>query len=273
MEAVQETDFSGIQKIAVGVPRRCCALPLIRGLSDLPHIVLMRDTPAAIAQRFRENELDCALLPAIECLARTSDAALEPPQFKVIPGIGVCTEGEARTEVLFTRGSLEKTRRIAADADQGGMLAVARIVLAERCARIPEFVDSRDGTADGVLLSGDDALAEVYPFAGRHDLGELWQEITDLPLVHMVWMVRRGAPMAELRRLLALALQEGLSAIDRIAVQAAEAAGIGVEDAHEYLAETLRYRMGSAEMEGLRKFAELAGKHGLCDPGAEVHLC
>lgn len=273
MEAVQETDFSGIQKIVLGVPQRCCVLPLIRGLSDLPHIVLMRESPAAIARRFRDNELDCALLPAIECLACPPDAALEPPQFKVIPGIGVCTEGAALTEVLYTEGALDETRRIAVDADQGGMLAVTRTVLAERCSRSPEMVDKDNGIADGVLLSGDVAFAENCPFGNRHDVGALWQELTDLPLVHMVWIVRRGAPMAELRRLLALALQEGLSAIDQIAVQAAEAAGIGVEAAYEYLTETLRYRMGSAEMDGLRKFAELAGKHGLCEPGAEIHLC
>lgn len=273
MEAVQETDFSGIQKIVLGVPGRCCALPLIRGLSDLPHIVLMRDSPAVIARRFRDNELDCALLPAIECLARTSDAALEPPQFKVIPGIGVCTEDEARTELLCTRGSLDEARRIGEDGNQGGMLAVARVVLAERCGQVPEFVDLEDGTADGALFSGDAAFSAECPFPVRHDLGMLWRELTGLPLVHMVWLVRRGAPMADLRRVLALALQEGLSAVDQIAVQAAEAAGIGVEAAHAYLGETLRYRMGGAEMEGLRKFAELAGKHGLCEPGAEVHLC
>jgi predicted solute-binding protein len=278
MEAVQETNLWGVQKIILGVPRRCCALPLIRGLADLPHIVLLRDGPLAIARRFRDSEIDCALLPVIECLARAgTDVAPEWPPFKVIPGIGISTEGDSMTEVLFTRAGISETRRVVADFTQGGMLALARIVLAEQGPRVPEIAASSDPaaatTADGAVVSGDDAFTSACPFPFRHDLGELWRQLTDLPLVHLVWVVRRGIPFAELRRLLALALQKGLEEIDQIAAKASQSCGVSIETARSYLTETVRYRRGAAEMDGLRKFTELAVKHRLCDPRSEIHLC
>lgn len=278
MEAIQETNLWGVQRIALGVSRRCCAWPLIRGLSDLPQIAVLQDCPAVIARRFRDNEFDCALLPVIECLARAgSDTTRELPTFKVIPGIGISTEGDCVTEVLYARAALSETQRVVADFAQGGMLAFAQVLLAEHCPRPPEFVDASDraarGPVDGVLLSGDDAFAEANPFPLRYDLGELWRQLTDLPLVHMVWVARRGAPLAELRRLLALALQKGLDELYQIAATASRAYDISLDTALEYLKETVRYRIGAAEMDGIRKFTELAAKHGLCDPRSEVHLC
>jgi len=276
MEAVQESDLFGVRKITLGVPRRWYAWPLIRGLSDLPHVTLLQDCPATIAMRFHRGGLDCALLPVIECLVSTGVSA-EPgrPPCKVIPGIGVCTDGNAETEVLFARAEPSAMRRATADFAQGGMLALTQVVLAERFHVAPELVAyPGDGKpTDGVLLSGNEAFAAEHPFPLRYDIGELWRQATDLPLVHMVWATQRGAPLPELRRLLAHAVRKGLEEIDEIAATVSRVYGTDLEAVRRYLTDTVQYRIGAAEMDGVRKFMELAGKHGLCDPRAEIHLC
>jgi len=276
MEAVQESDLFGVHKITLGVPRRWCTWPLIRGLSDLSHITLLHDFPAAISRHFHKGDLDCALLPVIECFVHPGlSAEPERTPFKVIPGIGISTEGNAQTEVLFARVEPPSMRSVAVDPAQGGMLMLARVALAECYQTAPEFVAASDSAdrADGILLSGDEAFTADNPFPLRYDIGDLWRQLTDLPLVQMVWVTRRGAPLPELRRVLALALQKGLEGIEQIVATVSHVHGINPETVRTYLTDTVQYRMGSAEMDGIRKFIALAGKHGLCDPKAEIHLC
>ncbi len=274
MEAIQLARPLGIQKIVLGVPARCSVLPLTRGLRAHSQVVVLQDCPAVIAQRLRDDELDAALLPPVECLRKPGvEAVDEPPRFRIIPGIGVSSEGDSGTELLLSKVAINSLHHVAIDPAQGKMNALAQIVLSEHCRGRVQFMELGGDGAEGRIASGDDAFTPTSAFPIRHDLGALWHRISGLPFVHLVWIARRGAPLPELRRILALSLLEGLEALDEIAEESARTLGIDTDVARALFKETLQYRMASEEMDGLRAFIELARKHGFCEPGSEVVLC
>lgn len=254
--------------VRVGAPPWLVSRPLTQGLAATPSVSYEEGPPAVLADRLRSGRLDCALLPAIDCV-RT-------PQSKVIPGIAVASQAESRSERLLARVEPQRMRRVAVDIQAGGTVALAHIILAECFNATPEFVPSNLGeldatSVDGIVLSGEAGLAMVNPYTLEYDLGTSWCELTGLPLVQMVWVGRRGAPYKELRRVLAFARQRGLDGLDAIAAAAQNNSGF--LDVTQYLSSTIRYSMGTLEVDSLRMFVALAAKHGLCEPDTQFMLC
>ena len=253
--------------VRVGAPPGCVSRPLTQGLAATPSVSYEEGPPAVLADRLRSGKLDCALLPAIDCV-RT-------PQSKVIPGIAVVSQAESRSERLLARVEPQRMRRVAIDIQAGGTVAIAHIILAECFNAAPEFVPLNLGeidatSVDGIVLSGETGLAMANPYTLEYDLGTLWCKFTGLPLVQMVWVGRRGAPYKELRRVLAFARQRGLDVLDAIA---AAQNNVELLDTRQYLSNTIRYSMGTIEVDSLRMFIALAAKHGLCDPDAQLLMC
>lgn len=255
--------------LRLGVPPELCARPLTHGLAALAGVSLEEEAPAVLAERLRAGELDYALLRPIDCF--------QLPSCRLVPGLGVCTEHEARTERLLARVSPEHIRRVGIDIHSHASTLV-HIVLAESFGIAPEFVavepeQEHDAGLDAIVLSGNTALRNRAPSDHSFDLGALWHDLTGLPLVHMAWAAGPRTPHAELRRILASALQSGLDNLAAIAEDAPKTDGIDPETAREFLGNTLHYRMASAEADGLREFLRLAVKHGLCEADADIQFC
>lgn len=254
--------------VRVGAPPWLVSRPLTQGLAATPTVSYEEGPPAVLTDRLLSGRLDCALLPAIDCV-RT-------PRSKVIPGIAVSSQAESRSERLLARVEPQQMRRVAMDIQAGGTVALARIILAECFNAAPEFVplnlDEIDAASvDGMVLTGEAGLTMANPYTLEYDLGMLWCERSGLPLVQMVWIGQRGASYRELRRVLAFARQRGLDDLDAIAAAAQDS--VDLLDVKQYLSDTIRYSMGSLEMDSLRMFIALAAKHGLCEPDAQFTLC
>jgi chorismate dehydratase len=99
-------------------------------------------------------------------------------------------------------------------------------------------------------------------------MGEAWTSMTGLPFVWAFWAGRPGIVSAAATRALTAARDAGVAASDAVA-----AAYCGPERAargQAYLRENIRYTVGEAEQAGLRKYYELAEKHGLVDATREL---
>jgi hypothetical protein len=246
---------------------------MTRGKLDFPNVNLFIGTTETVARRFHDGEFDCALLPPIEGLGAGAGDLVSPSPLKVIPGICASVEGDSWTELVISSVDLKNVSTLYADNGRGGLVSAALVLIAEARGELPSIADISE-KSEAILLSGDDVFIRKPDERQRcFDLGALWRDLYDLPLVELVWIARRGAPMPELRRILSLSLQRGLSEQAEIANEYGLAHKIDPAILSDYLANKLRFKMGCAEVDSIRHFARLAGKHGLCAPDAELPFC
>ena len=157
----------------------------------------------------------------------------------------------------------------AADTSSRTSNALLRILCFEAFGIAPEFVPmAPDARAmlercDAALIIGDPALFLDHQAAGllKVDLGERWTTMTGLPFVWAFWAGRGGSLSAEALGALTEARDAGVAASDAIA--AAYCAPDRVPLGRTYLRENIQYTLGEEEEAGLRRYYELAARHGL----------
>src|SRR5262252_1244649 len=109
--------------LRIGVVDFVNARPLVFGLERERGVVLVHDRPAVLAQKLRKGELDVALVSSIE--------VFRSPELRIVPEIGICSEGPIRSVKLFLRKPLEQIEKVALDSGSRTAAALARIVFAE----------------------------------------------------------------------------------------------------------------------------------------------
>jgi chorismate dehydratase len=240
------------------------AKPLLWGL-ETPEVDLTLDVPARLLDGLREGRFDIALLPVIDYQRMAG--------LRLLHAGAIGSDGPALTVRIFSRVPAERIESLACDPDSHTSVVLARILLAERYdirPRLPALAAGVD--ADAVLLIGDKVVcAPPRGFSHELDLGAAWKELTGLPFVFAVWMARpevAGHEVVVTR--LNQALQQGLANLPEIVRRYAVPRGWPAELAVQYLTRNMDYRLGPPQMEAIRRFFEMAAKHGLIDPPRPV---
>ena len=245
-------------------------LPLISGLDRVPGVRLVPDVPARLADRLVAGETDLSLCSVI-------DFQRSPVPLELVPVGQIGCEGATRTVTLVSRTPLDRLDEVACDVESHTSVALLRVILAERYGVRPTFVPFTEGdaTPDAVLLIGD-KVARLAPDAASHphrlDLGIEWLELTGLPFVFATWF-RRSEPIdadaihraERLATLVDHARRRNRSLVPTIARREAARHGWQVPDAVEYLGRLLRYEFTDRSREAIRRFHELAARHGAID--------
>jgi len=244
-------------------------VPLICGLDRDRNVVLMRDLPARLANLLYEDRIEAGLIPVVEYLRGVGG--------DLVPGLCIASNGPVRTVKVFSKVPLHDCGDIAVDRGSRSSVAMLRVLLAEKFDHHPDMhIVEPDPYQlflhhDTVLVIGDraeqvrDSDAEFV-----YDLGELWTEQTGLPFVYAAWVLgsqlsapshvsRRDAIIARLER----AAERGFETRAELAEQWAARMGTESESILEYWSDFIHYRLGEAELAGLRRFAELCEKHNL----------
>lgn len=277
LEQSAATRGAGVRIGAVGYLN---ARPLTFCLRRLvPDAEIVVDLPSRLADGLAAGRLDVALAPSIEYF-RT-------PGCTIVSDACIACDGEARSVKLYSRVPAERIRTLALDQGSRASAALTRILLKEKFALEPEVeplamdASLEDCTADAVMLIGDRGMQPVEgSFEFVWDLGQQWRRWTGLPFVFAMWFARagtdlqgtglEGVDLQGLEEALAAARDEGVARLDEIARLEAPARGIPEEDCLSYLRDHLDYRLGGRQREGLRRFSELAGRHGLAPAGVEL---
>lgn len=237
--------------------------PLIEGLpGSLRGSELVLDYPSRLADLLTAEQLDVALIPSVEFLRN--------PTYQIVSDACVATRGPVLSVKLYSRVPLGDVRTLALDEGSRTSAALVRIMLAERYGvepllqPLPMGSSCEECTADAMLLIGDRAMLPPHEtFVSVWDLGEEWLRWTGLPFVFALWAARPGANLAGIEATLIEARDLGVKRIPEIARREAPKLGIGESLALRYLTTNLHFRLGSAEMSGLRLFAQLAEMRGL----------
>lgn len=253
--------------VRLGAVNYLNARPLVYGLELRNDLFSLRfDLPSLCAALLHEGSIDVGMIPSIEYL-RGRD-------YRIVPEIGIISEGPVASVALFTTTPVEQIRTIAADTSSRTSQALLRILCIEHFGIDPEFHPMAPEPArmlrqcDAALLIGDPALLLDYDAMGveKVDLGAEWSDMTGLPFVWAFWAGRPGMLSRSGVSALIAARDAGVAASDAIA-----AAYCGPERAvagQAYLRDNIRYTLGEREEAGLLAYYDFAERHGIVDDAA-----
>ena len=139
---------------------------------------------------------DCILAPI-----PAADYARHADELVLLPQIGIGSQGEVGSVLLFGAVPLEEMNTIALPTDSATSVALLKHLVKVRGLPMkyvstgPDY-DSMMTMADGALLIGDRALeaARSYPDMVQMDLGTAWMEQEGLPMIFGVFVARRDTP-------------------------------------------------------------------------------
>ncbi len=243
-----------------------------------PGVRVVRGEPAALNEALARGEIDLAPCSSIE-YARDAEA------YRLLPDLSIAADGAVESVLLFARRPLEELAahgrrpQVALSPASATSNLLLRLILAER-GIAADFAPAALGDApgaDAALVIGDDALAAAADgarvaraagYAQVYDMGLLWRELTGLPFVFALFIVRAetatAEPAAVARLAAALAAAKRAAPARRLDLAAREAgrAGLSAERLAGYW-EAIRYDLGARERAGLAAYYRLAARHGL----------
>ena len=272
----------------IGVVPYLNADPLAAALREPDAALLVGDavqpsalSPSRLIGSLLADDVDAALV--------STAAVLPEPELRILPDMCVSSRGPVRSITLYTRKPMAEVRTVALDASSRSGHALTQVLLAEYWEKHPRYVTLPPDLpamleqADAALLIGNPALLAnhalrngAWPGLVReaHDLGEVWDQMTGLPFVYAVWAARErsldGSPK-DLERLTRLLLRSKSGGLRRRSTRASRGAadlGLPFDVTLEYLTHSIRYDLGEAERAGMRRFCELAVRHGVLPVGS-----
>lgn len=250
--------------LRIGCVKYLNARPLIRNYPG--HVQF--DDPSVLCHRLAGGELDLALVSSFEFLRN--------PIYRIVDDIAIGSDGPVYS-VFVARERGNPPDAIELDPASRTAVALLQCLMAERNEKFCAVAAPRERLSPlpafrARLLIGDQAIRFREAFGERYeywDLGQEWRQITQLPCIYALWLIRpevRGEKKiaATLRAL----RDANLANLD--ALIAAEK-DFDHEFCRSYYREYLRFGFGEKEKQGLRVFQELCAKHGLL-PKREIEF-
>ena len=203
------------------------------------------------------REVDIAPLPVV--------AEFDyPGRFAPIGNFGIASFGPARSVILKSRVNVEKLARceIGIIDDTATSVRLLRVLLNYwHGGKSQTRFGSIDAGNYAVLLIGDEALRNARPsddYPVVVDLADQWKKVTGLPFVFARWYGANDVSEADRERVASYFdrnLSSNLSDPSTIHRRRTDT-GLTLEQTGSYIRNFI-YRLGDAELEGLRRFREL----------------
>ena len=214
--------------------------------------------PSACADALAQENVDVGLIPVAELLRLPVER---------IADVGIASYGPVRSILLVSRVPLQQIQSVALDTSSRTSVALLRVLLkyyyclSPTLARQAPDLNAMLAQHDAALLIGDPALRieiDKLPFY-TFDLGQEWSTWTGLPMVYAAWCGPSHRNTKALREALHASFEFGWRHLDEIARTEGLWRGFPMDATKTYLTEQIRYPIGHAEQQGLRRFLELAG--------------
>jgi predicted solute-binding protein len=221
--------------------------------------------PSVCADELRSGAADIGIVPVIEMARQGLD---------YFHGVGIACHGPVRTILLISKVPFTKIRTLATDAGSRSSVMLSRVILAEKYGVSPKVV-SRPANlgamlteAEAALIIGDAALAldpEKLPFETL-DLGQVWNEMTGLPMVFAVWSGRKEVMQERYEKAFVESCRYGVTHIDDIVRAEAPARGFAADLVRTYLTRHIVFELGERDLEGMKLYL----KHALALDGVAL---
>jgi len=218
------------------------AAPLVHGLQ------VRTAVPSRLATWLEDGTCDLAAALSI-------GAVLTRPDWRVLPSLGVASDGPVRTVMILHREPLETQHRLATDPASRTSNLLARWILKRVGGIDPEIAPD----AEARVVIGDAAFAHD-PSEGT-DMGSAWKRLTGLPFVFAGWvaggkLARDAVRLAEIDSFL---VERHDGSPDRLAEIATAQSVVAPAVASAYLVDNIRHVLDGRFRSGADLFAaELA---------------
>ena len=254
--------------------------------------------PSALCKRLANGELDVALVSSFEFLRN--------PIYWIVDDVSISSDGPVYSVVVAHRADFSELEEIELDPASQTAVNLLRCLLAELNvgARLIRNIDLQSVRPAGLqpavpaaaedisaghkgkmpmfqmphrarLLIGDQAVRFRQTYAGEFqfwDLGEQWKQLTGLPFVYALWLIRpEVADAKQIANRLRALRDENLAKLDELIAQVVAGVGgpghpkLDQQFLFRYYRENLLFSFKEKEKEGLRTFAKLCAKHGLLE--------
>jgi chorismate dehydratase len=173
----------------IGCVKYINARPLVRGWSG----PIEFDHPSALCRRLAAAELNIALVSSFEFLRN--------PIYSIVDGVSIASRGVVYS-VVVAHSPGEQWNEIELDPASTTGAALLRCLLHEQKSVARECAPAADNLSrleEGCarLLIGDQAIRFREKFGSTYhywDLGQAWFDLTGLPFVFALWLVRPEVP-------------------------------------------------------------------------------
>lgn len=158
-------------------------------------LTLVPDVPAALNRQIKAGEIDVSPISA-------AFYAMNHEQLLLLPDLSISCDGDVLSVICASRFPLDeltgKTVMFSNESASGA--SFLKMIFEQRGIK-PHYTVGNAGSiagipeaVDAVMVIGDAALTQPWDqrFSYRYDLGGLWKEMTGLPFVFAVWVVREA---------------------------------------------------------------------------------
>jgi chorismate dehydratase len=250
------------KKIKVGIVGYRNTRPLIYGLKLAPiteEIELIEDTPAALAELLKNDQIDLGLIPVA--------AIPELEQHYIIGDYCIATETEVATVCMFSEVPLNEIKKVYLDYQSRSSVALLEWLMREYWGINAELVPAKDESyrleirdATAGLVIGDRAFEQRKISTFIFDLASEWKSITGLPFVFAVWVSNKPLPRDFIERFnQANAL--GLEHIPEIAASQ----HFDLFDLNKYYNLHLSYKLDERKKKGMKLFLQIVQENSTRD--------
>nr|AIF08362.1 putative periplasmic solute-binding protein [uncultured marine group II/III euryarchaeote KM3_28_D12] len=195
-----------------------------------------------------------------------ADFADNADQLVLLPGLGIASEAEVGSVVLFGDRDPSMMRDIALPSDSSTSRRLLIWLLGQmgfepRPVEMGPDLAEMLNRCDGALLIGDRALDEAarHPELIRMDLGKSWREMTGLPMVFGVFAVHRDAPIEKVRLAHEMLLKQARMFSEdsvlrqQVIERTSNRSGFSIERLDRYFGEVI-HELDETAMQGLDMF-------------------
>lgn len=230
---------------------------------------LLFDTPSSHIERLLEKELNAAFVSPMDYALNSSDLIL-------LPDVGVSSFGFSEMLRLYLRGDTHELSTMAVGTVAAVDVVLSRIVLGEKYDSAPTIVPVL-GTIDNMLTKGDCALVSEerilsgLPDRPFIDIVDEWSDITELPFVHTICVMRNDSYTKELHDVLLNAQEQGRRSLDAIARLLAEQRTLSNEKLSSFLSH-LTYGLDDGSKQSLEEFYRMAFYYGMLSDVPEINV-
>lgn len=204
--------------------------------------------PSQLALALRHGDLDAALVSITEVLFEN--------HYRILDGIGVCSNGPVNSVFLAHRVPLSEAREIYCDPASLTSLNLLNVLLRRQGIQ-PEWRVLKNyaeaGNHSNVMLIGNPAIQ----FRREHrqheiwDLGEAWTQEMHLPFVYAVWAIRNDVTDMALLKKLKQAHIRGKANLESVINNYYE---FDMPFRRRYLTQHIHHDLGEPEKRGIARF-------------------
>lgn len=254
--------MSANPKLRIGTVPFANVMPLDFYLPEiLPDAEFVYGVPSKLAVLLASGKVDVALLSSIELLKN--------PEYGYIPGIGICSNGPVASVCLFAKEHPSLLHSVALDNNSLTSNVLLQILFKEYWEHIPKFhyytppVEKGLEIADAALSIGDNTFYMKDNTYQAIDLGEIWQEHTQLPFVYASWVTRKGIHPDDIAEPFHEAKKMGMEHLKPLALVCGQQRDLPIDFVYRFFTRHIQYDLSEKHLKGRQCFFDKAREHAL----------